>query len=262
MELVPSSRFSSEELADVFTRGYEGYVVPFAIDVAQLEFMVRTFDLDLDASRVAVRDGEPVGLANLGVREGVGWIGGVGVVASARRGGVGRALMEAVHEQARERALREVWLEVIEQNDAAFKLYEALGYRVVRDVVIGSIDAELAAGSAREVAVEDALEIVRARRTAPEPWQRADETLRHYDDLRGLALDDGAAVWRAATGGRALLLQLAGSDDNALELLRTMRAHGVVTIFNVPEKDPAAHALAQLGGTVAMKQREMRLDPG
>lgn len=31
MELLPSSRFSLEELADLFTRGYEGYALPFAI---------------------------------------------------------------------------------------------------------------------------------------------------------------------------------------------------------------------------------------
>lgn len=259
MELVPSSRFSPEELAGLFTRGYEGYALPFAVDVPQLEFMVRTFDLDLDASRVAVRDGEPVGLANLGVRDGVGWVGGVGVVASARRQGVGRLLMDALHEQARERGLREVWLEVLEQNEGAFRLYEELGYRVLRDVVIGSLDGELDAGAAREVDATEAHARIRELGAADEPWQRADDTLRHYDDLRGLVTDDGAAVWRAATGDRALLLQLAGTGAAARELLKTLRTYGVVTIFNVPEDDPAAHAFAALGGTVAVRQREMRL---
>ncbi len=58
------------------------------------------FDLDLDASRIAYRDGEPVGLGNLGLRGEDAWIGGVGVVPSARRSGVGEALMRGLHEQA------------------------------------------------------------------------------------------------------------------------------------------------------------------
>ena len=259
MDLVPSSSCSSEELAEVFTRAYEGYAIPFVVDAGQLEFMVRTFDLDLDASRVALRDGRPIGLANLGVRDGVGWIGGVGVVPEARRQGVARVLMEAMHEQARERGIREVWLEVMEENDAAFALYEQLGYRVLRDVEIGALDIELPPGDAREVDAAEAQERVRELRAEPEPWQRSDETLRHYDDLRGLVTDGGAAVWREATGGRALLLQLAGTPEAAEMLLRSLRPHGAVAIFNEPSGGPAARAFATLGGTPALRQREMRL---
>ena len=58
------------------------------------------FDIDVDASRIASRDGELVGLGNLGVRGDDAWIGGVGVVPAARRSGVGEALMHALHEQA------------------------------------------------------------------------------------------------------------------------------------------------------------------
>ena len=49
---------------------------------------------------------------------------------AARRSGVGEALMRALHEQARERGVRRVWLEVIAENTAAFELYEKLGYRL------------------------------------------------------------------------------------------------------------------------------------
>ena len=49
------------------------------------------FDIDREASRVALRDGELVGLANLAVRGSDAWIGGVGVVPAERRRGTGRA---------------------------------------------------------------------------------------------------------------------------------------------------------------------------
>ena len=67
--------------------------------------MESSFDIDLDASRVAFRDGEPVGLANLAVRGDEGWIGGVGVVSAARAAsGVGETLMRARARARRGRA--------------------------------------------------------------------------------------------------------------------------------------------------------------
>jgi len=36
-ELRPASGFSFEELADIFTRGYEGYFVPVRVDADSLE---------------------------------------------------------------------------------------------------------------------------------------------------------------------------------------------------------------------------------
>jgi GNAT superfamily N-acetyltransferase len=83
--------------------------MPMHIDEAALGWMQEKFDFDLEASRIAFRDGEPVGLVNLGVREANAWIGGVGVVASARRGGVGEALMHAAHDEARSRGVQRVW---------------------------------------------------------------------------------------------------------------------------------------------------------
>jgi ribosomal-protein-alanine N-acetyltransferase len=93
--------------------------VPFAVDGAALRGMVDAFDIALDRSRVAVaEDGELVGLANLAVRGARGWIGGLGVVAKARRHGIGRRLMESVLDGAPP----EVGLEVIEENEPAIRL--------------------------------------------------------------------------------------------------------------------------------------------
>src|SRR5215469_18722837 len=145
------------ERAELFNAAYEGYLIPFHVDVAALEFMDDAFDLDLDASRIAFRAGEPVGLGNLGVRGEDAWIGGVGVVASARRSGVGEALMRALHDQARERGVRRVWLEVIFENAGAFALYEKLGYRTVRDVEVWSLPAaDEDASAVREVPAAEA----------------------------------------------------------------------------------------------------------
>ena len=257
-ELRAASSLPPGELAALFTRAYEGYYVPVQVDEAAVDFLVRTFDLDLDASLVAVADGEPVGLVNLGVRGGRGWIGGLGVVAEARRRGLGRTLMEAVHEQARARGIREISLEVIEANEPAYRLYDALGYDFLRWVEIGSLDQ--AEGKALpdedwQAAHTRILEL----RTEREPWQRDDDTLRHYDDMRGVTAGTGAAVFRVSPEGRVVLMQFAGDGDAAREILESLRTLGPVSVFNVPEEDPALAALKDLGGSIALRQREMSL---
>ncbi len=260
IELRPASSFDLGELARLFTAAYEEYVVPFQVSGEQLRFMVDTFDLDLDASRVALKGGVPVALGNLGVRGDQGWIGGIGVVPSARRQGIARTIMNTVHDVARAQGVLEVWLEVMEQNEAAYRLYEQLGYRVAREVELGLYDGEPdGVGSAREAPFDEAHALVRELRRERDAWQRADETLAHYTDLRGLVADGGAAVFRLASEGRALLLQLAGDEHAARELLTAMRTHGPVAIFNVPVGDPALAALHALGGRVTLRQREMVL---
>ena len=81
-------------------------MIPFRLDEGALAGMIDWFDLDVDASRVALRDGEPVGFGNLGLRGDEAWIGGVGVVTSARRQGIGELLMEALHDEAAARGVQ------------------------------------------------------------------------------------------------------------------------------------------------------------
>ena len=99
--------------------------MPMEIDEPTFRRMAELFDFDLDASRVALRGGRPIGLVNLGVREPTGWIGGMGVVPDERRRGIGELLMRAVHSAARERGVRESLLEVIDS--------ERSGDRAVRE---------------------------------------------------------------------------------------------------------------------------------
>lgn len=256
LELRSARSLSPGERAELFNAAYEGYLVPFHVDEAALAFMDDAFDLDLDASRVALRNAEPVGLGNLGLRGEDAWIGGVGVVTSARRSGVGEALMRTLHDAAHERGVQRVWLEVIVENTGALALYEKLGYRTVRDVEVWSLPAAEGADAhaAREVPAEEAHTRIRELRTGREPWQRADGTLARYADARGLATDTGAAVYRRP---HVQLIQFAGEPEPLLRALRTL---GQVSVLNLPEDDAAARVLRELGGTVVVRQHEMLLE--
>jgi len=236
MRLVPSDGFSLAELAETFTAGYEGYPTPMSIDADLLAFMAEHYDYDFSRSRVALDGDERIGLANLGVRGDRGWIGGVGVVASARRKGVGRALMEALLEVGPP----VVQLEVMEENDAARLLYERLGFERLRVL---------------EVWVLEDTPLVEAESVEPAPlgqtglpWQREDASLGlGYERLE---LDGGAILVR---GGSVLQLE-APDEDTAVKLLSRGRA---LSFVNVPEGDVASGALERLGGTLRVRQLEM-----
>jgi GNAT superfamily N-acetyltransferase len=255
IELRPAGSLSPAERVALFNTAYEDYVLPYRLDEAVLEWMIDWFDLDVEASRVALRDGEPVGFGNLGLRGDQAWIGGIGVVTSARRQGIGELLMRALHDEAAARGVKQVWLEVIEQNDAAYRLYEKLGYDLVRWVEVWTLSGAVPPGRAREVPVEHAHARIRELRTEREPWQRSDATLAHHSDARGIETDEGAAIFRVTA--TAQVVQLAGE---AKELLRTVRSHGNVVMLNVPTGDAIGDAMGELGGSVTVRQREMVLD--
>ena len=128
VDLRPASAFDADALAAVFSAGYEGYWFPIALDGAAFARMARIADADLDASRVALVDGGPVGIALAARRGTESWVAGMGVAAGHRRAGIGgamlRSALDAVHAAGAER----VTLEVLEQNEPARGLYQRLGF--------------------------------------------------------------------------------------------------------------------------------------
>jgi ribosomal protein S18 acetylase RimI-like enzyme len=258
VELRSAGELSDEELAELFTAAYEGYLVPFAVDANAVRLLTEWYDLDRNASLIAVRDGEPVGLANLGLRGKDAWIGGVGVVPVERRRGTGRALMGAIHDVARRRGVERVWLEVIVENTQAIALYEQLGYARVRDLEVWSLRGE-ANGDVPEVPAGEAHAWIREHRSEREPWQRDDASLANTPGTRGLLVDGAAAVVRVARG-RVGVVQLAGAPEALRPLLAAARSLGEgLSVMNLPSGHPAAAALGELGGTIAVRQHEMVL---
>lgn len=247
MRLVPADTFSFDELAAVFSAGYEGYVVPMRVEPTTLESMVNAWDVDLSRSRVALRNGgDPVGVALLAVRGDRGWVGGLGVAAGARREGVGRALMEAVLAEAPP----VVRLEVIEQNEPAIRLYDRLGFRRLRLLEVWTLTADVDPADARSVEPSPPGEPDAA-------WQRADESLPvGYERIEV----DGGAAAILVRGDRVSVFQIAADDERAARtLLQAARGRGSsVHVVNIPVGSVASAALAELGGSLDLRQHELQ----
>jgi ribosomal protein S18 acetylase RimI-like enzyme len=266
---TPASALEPAVLAALLSEVYSDYPVPMQVNEGVLAFMVEAFDLDLDASPVAWRDGRPVGVALLGVRGDQGWVGGMGVVPAARRARLGEGLMHELIGAARARGVRTLRLEVLESNAAARALYVKLGFRDTRRLEVWAWTGEPPAGArlARAEAPAEARRRIAAARSAPEPWQRADETVDRLDvstpALRAVGVPGGDAVYRV-TDGRASVLQLhAAGEAEAGVLLDTIRLRdGVRSLrfLNLVAGTPAAAALRARGATCEVTQVEMALE--
>ena len=243
-QLVSASEIPGAARTELFNASYAGYFIPVHVDEAALAWMVDAWDIDLARSRVALLDGDPAGFANLGLREGVGWIGGVGVVPEHRRSGLGRRLMEAVLAEAP----GDVWLEVIEQNEPAIRLYDRLGFTTMRMLDVWSWAEDPPPASAREaeprLLQDDA------------PWQTARPSL---DELELLEVDGGAILFRP--GEHVRVVQLAAHDEGiAAALLAAARARGSSLHYvNAPSDSVGSRALRDLGALLELRQLEMKL---
>ncbi len=80
---------------------------------------------------VALEDGDVVGYAGLSMGAGEGWVQNIAVRRDRQRGGIGRALLEALLAEADRRNAKAVLLEVAVDNRPAQKLYDSYGFAPV-----------------------------------------------------------------------------------------------------------------------------------
>jgi len=104
VSLVSADSVPLEVVWRAFVDGFRGYVVPVELSFDEFEQVIADEKISLAASVVAVRHGvEPCGAAMLAIRTAESWCGGLGVVPSVRRTGLGRRMMLAIIKEARTR---------------------------------------------------------------------------------------------------------------------------------------------------------------
>jgi len=182
LSLTPASAFPIPQLADLLTRGFENYFVPIHITEDVFLTMLRRDSIDLTASRVILKDGEPVGIGMIARRGWTSRLAAMGIVVNARNGGVGTWAMGQLIKEAKARGERQMLLEVIEQNTAGVKLYEKVGFKKVRKLVgykIENPQVEVR-HQLEEMDIYELARIVTRHGLPDLPWQLTGATIAQY----------------------------------------------------------------------------------
>ncbi len=277
IDLLPADHFEAAVRADLLNAAYAGYYVPMHLTADSMRSVDELYDVDLARSVVAHAGGEPVGMVLLSRRGVRGWISGVGVVPAWRQRGVGRTMMAAVLDNAREAGIAQVALEVIAQNTPARVLYARLGFAEQRELLCWrrAADADVLPIPEERLAaapLEGLMAHFDAWHDQPPCWQSEAATLRKMvDRLRGYRLDmDGAAVGYCLTSerGENLALMDVGIDPKLgavtagrtlLQALAALHRGRTLSLNNVPVDSELNRALAALHFLVSIRQHEMTL---
>ena len=135
MKVIPLSEAEFEQIIDVFNRGFKDYIIPVSMDTYVLKDYIHVNDISLKDSFMALdEEGTPQSFTFTGIRKDKGWVGGLAVDPEHRGMGFGRAVLKAQLDRVRELELEEVWLECIEDNRIAERMYKDVGFKKMRKI--------------------------------------------------------------------------------------------------------------------------------
>lgn len=268
LRFVPASSVSLETYAAAFNAAFRGYQFPVEVNAEWFARRVRIEQHDLQQSLVAYEGDSVVGVAGLAIRGYAGWVCGFGVVPEQRGRGRGREMMAAIMQRARACGLRRLSLEVLARNEAARRLYEGVGMRVSRDLLMleraGPAKPGGAARELKEAAPAELLGHFARLHAEPPAWQRDLPSLLVGRSSRGFYLGERArprayALLLEWTDGNTYLSDLAAPDARgARELSEALVGlAGTLRIINEPEHSLFIEPLLARGFAETERQREM-----
>lgn len=201
IDLIPATKFTIPELADLYNQTRVDYLVPMPMNAGRLAEYIHNYEVDLTRSCVARdADGQVLGLGMLGVRKNKTWITRLGVLPVSRRGGTGAALMDYMLEQADAMRLKETHLEVIKNNEPAYRLFLKKGFHDA-DIylVMRRAPRSISTQPVGQVQWLDRNETLLTLQTYPHhlTWINAPESMKNAPDIQGMRirLPGGDAGW-------------------------------------------------------------------
>lgn len=235
-----------------------------------LEFL-RSVGGDLANVLVAMDGDVIVGYINPVIDGDEGWIGGLGVIPAYRSRGIATMLMAAAEDMCGKRAVKTVLLEVIEGNMRAQRLYQQLGYKVVRKYLSAEGRPSKFEGYGQEPEHAGLAEVLALHERSYKDtcWQRrkTEALVQSAKDAENFKVDGGFAVIRSIdTNGFIPFLGVVPEKrgkgiGTALAKFALTKLHDSgafkVAVYNVNEDLPTMRLLDQFDFKVTMKQIEM-----
>ncbi len=272
---VPTSQYNFTELADIYSRAREDYIVPMPMNARRMEDYVTAYDVDLASSFVAMdtEDGEINGICMLGVRDDKTWITRLGVIPDRRRRRSGLFLMEAEIEASQRLGKDFVQLEVIKGNDPAHRLFTKLGFEVTRELLVirrppGAVDPSLVPEMTIEPIEGENVFRLLEKREAGAAWTEQTASLRNAGKMLGLCvtLPDGEEGWIVFQKTAFQLSHFVFAPDISDAMMSALLAAVHTTynmqdtkVENVPVLHPTWQAYQKFGYVVAFGRIEMLL---
>jgi GNAT superfamily N-acetyltransferase len=178
-DLVSASNFPLSNLVKFLNRGFEGYFIPIHFDAVAFLNMLRKDGIDLTASRVLIVDEQSRGIALIARRGWTSRLAAMGIASEMRGKGVGSWFMEQLVKEACQREEREMWLEVIEQNEPAVKLYQKCGFQIVRRLIgfVRQNAVEEEKGPLQEIDLREMGRLISQHGLSDLPWQLSGESI-------------------------------------------------------------------------------------
>lgn len=132
----------TEDFSDIhktFLDAYSDYVVKFQLTVAQLENHIAQNAVRLEKSVGAFADGKMIGVTLNGVgvwdEKKTIYDAGTGVIPNFRKNGAGKAMFDFAIPFFEKKGIKQILLEVISQNENAFRLYKKIGFEEKRRLI-------------------------------------------------------------------------------------------------------------------------------
>jgi ribosomal protein S18 acetylase RimI-like enzyme len=270
--LVQASRYSFAELADIYSRARVDYIVPMPMNARRMEEYIRHYDVDLEASFVAINEVEAeLGVGMLGLRGQRAWITRLGIVPEQRGHRVGQLLTSSLIEAARERAAGQVQLEVIEGNEPAHRLFLKLGFEAVRRLLVirrppGAVKDGLKFET--DVLTPDEIRTCLDQRLPGASWIEETASLLNAGNLGGLrvTLLTGEQGWISFCQTPFQLSHfVVGTQDERIALALLQAVHQVyplqdTKVENLPTDSPLWPAFQRVGYVETFRRIEMLMN--
>ena len=262
---------------------------------ARLSEYIQVYDVDLPSSCVIVdAKEEPLGLGMLGVRPARAWITRLGVIASKRKAGVGRLIMNSLIQSAERNKIDTIWLEVIKGNAPAHAMFKRFGFKQTRELLVVRRPPNFTSHQTEQldnyihritpINNDIALELLAERRSRPN-WLNETESMQNLENLEALMVEcyGDACGWASFDVGKfqlsRVVVEVLSGDPIKMSaaILRAIHRHYATkdtVIENIAADDPKWDGFQMHGyfdsfrrienGTIRFKQftKRNRYDSG
>ena len=264
IRLTTLEHISREELTDSWNRCWQGYYYNMTYMPDHLRAWLYLSQVSLQHSCAIYDEDEVVGFSLLSMDGTDGWIAGTCIDPSYRRKGLFASLMRSQLNLATRIGLKQVYLEVLEQNHA-LKVYQSVGFTIARPLntyraekVRTFFDRSVEAFIVEPISVERYFKSRRSSFSHPS-WQRRERYLRRYGHcLAVMNLAGTAGALFAGENNVPLLDVWSATSTGAEEVVSTVlsQVNTSFSLTNQPEDWIASYLSAQ-GIRPSAKQFEM-----